>query len=281
MLRIMWCLLLVPGLTHAQITYSPTPGGTYQPLDGATVSGPINVRAPCPPVPLIFTINGITANTENVPPCELMGDDALWDTTKLPDGRITIGATGQPDATFLLANASSVWSITWTPPITLEDGSPITDPLMYRIESAPAASGPWSEAWTGPQWTATLRAPSPGCFRVIALLARTESRPAEAPCVTTPAGVPPNVPVIVGVQKRDLWLVNGAQTGLRALYSRTATLSRGVKVGDVNVGPVNGDFARLECDGKDSFLYGGNRYSHLKTATSDGYTTGCYFTGQH
>lgn len=134
--------LLAPILAHAQVTFSPTPGTGYLPLDGATVSGSINVRmADCPPGIWKFTIDGMAQPDETVCPIDMGGDNALYDTRQLSNGSHTITA-GAPTSTttvwsakFAVANSggtgSGTWS--WAPPTKNTDGSVLTDLAGYRL----------------------------------------------------------------------------------------------------------------------------------------------------
>lgn len=181
------------------------------------------------------------------------------------------------------------WVVTWTTPTKNDDGSTLTDLQGYRIQRAPASSGPWAtEVSVGLINSATILAPAGAwCFRVIALASSAESGPSASACASKSAtGSVPEPPVIVGSQPRAFALVSGATTGLRAVYERTATGSRGAKIGDLVVGPGSGDFQRVECSTADAFTFGGVRYGRVTDAAAPsnlrtGYVSGCYDVGTH
>jgi hypothetical protein len=276
--------LLWPLAALAQITWTTTPGSGYQPLDGATVRGPISVRTNSASPPVTYVLDGANQNTENTAPIDLYGDLALWDTTTIADGQHVLKA-GAYTATFTVRNTQQEvrqWLLSWIPPTQNEDGSPLTDLKGFRVEAAPAAAGPWSNVWSGFTVTDRAQVTAPGessCFRVFAGSASSESDPSQVSCSRVDP-TRPNAPVVVGDTQKALALVAGTSSGTRAVYSRTAKGSRGTKVGDLKVGPVNGDFERIECDPADSYLYGGNRYARV-TAPLDGYVSGCYSVGTH
>jgi hypothetical protein len=276
--------LLWPLAALAQITYTTTPGAGYQPLDGATVRGPISVRTDNAAPPVTYVLDGANQNTENTAPIDLYGDLGVWDTTKVTDGPHVIKA-GTFTATFTVKNTQQEmrqWLLSWIPPTKNEDGSALLDLKGFRVEAAPVADGPWTNVWSGSTVTSGATVTAPGessCFRVFAGSVSAESDPSQVSCARVdPAR--PNAPVVVGDTPKVLSLVSGASSGTRAVYSRTAKGSRGAKVGDLKVGPVNGDFERIECDPADSFQYGTTRYSRVTTPL-DGYVSGCYGVGTH
>jgi hypothetical protein len=279
--------LLWPLAALAQITYTTTPGTGYQPLDGATVRGPISVRTDNAAPPVTYVLDGANQNTENTAPIDLYGDLGLWDTTKVADGPHVIKA-GAHTATFTVANSAPAppaaelveWFYRWMPVTTQEDGDPLTEPVTYRAEVAPSASGPWTSVWSGSETAVEIPyAAGTWCWRVFAI-SGDESDPSSVVCESKAPSAPPSAPVVVGGGPRALALVSGSSTGLRAVYLKSAKGSRGTKVGDLKAGPVNGDFERIECDPADSFLYGTTRYSRVTTPL-DGYVSGCYGVGTH
>jgi hypothetical protein len=275
-------LLSVPALT--QITFTTTPGSGYQPLDGATVRGPISVRTDNAAPPVTYVLDGANQNTENTAPIDLYGDLGVWDTTKVSDGPHVIKA-GAHTATFTVKNTQQEmrqWLLSWIPPTQNEDGSTLTDLTGFRVEAAPDAAGVWSNVWSGSTVTSGATVTAPGesaCFRVFATSASAESDPSQVSCSRVDP-TRPNAPIVVGDTPRALSLVAGTSSGTRAVYLRSAKGSRGTKVGDLRVGPVNGDFERIECNPADGYLYGTTRYSRV-TVPLDGYVSGCYGVGTH
>lgn len=290
-MRLLWLAILIAPCAFGQdIQYATSIGGAYQKLDTAVLpsGAKINIRVlPCPTTKgWQFSTNDVPDNLENICPIEYRQDnllapfdDGVW-TVKATDGTTKLSATftvaGQPSPPI---TTLVDWSLTWTAVITDTEGRSISG-VTYRLETSPASSGPWTSAWTGSTTTATVKAGDPQYFRVFAILSNVESLPSNVVFGSKPLGAPPDAPVVVGGQKRVLALVSGASTGMRAVYSRTSTGSRGPKIGDLSVGPTNGDFARIECDVADSFTYGGNRYARVKTPI-DGWVSGCYSVGEH
>lgn len=136
--------LLAPLLAHAQMTYSPTPGAGYLPLDGATVSGAINIRmAGCPPGIWKFTVDGVAQPDETVCPIDMGGDNALYDTHQLSNGLHTITA-GAPASTTTVWTAKFTAANSGTGPVTLNwqrptqniDGTALMDLKGYRVYEA-------------------------------------------------------------------------------------------------------------------------------------------------
>jgi len=136
--------VLAPILAHAQVTYSPVANGSYLPLDGATVSGSINVRvAGCPPGTWKFTVDGVAQPDETVCPIDMGGDNALYDTRQLSNGLHTITAAAPASTTtvwsakFTAANSGTgLVTMNWQPPVQNIDGTPLTDLKGYRIYEA-------------------------------------------------------------------------------------------------------------------------------------------------
>lgn len=97
------------------MVYATTAGGTYANLQGASVSGAISVRlaGDCSTAfgstgPWTFSVDNVARNTEAQCPYALIDDNALLDTTTLPNGSHTVkavsGAT-EVSATFTVSNA--------------------------------------------------------------------------------------------------------------------------------------------------------------------------------
>jgi hypothetical protein len=281
------CLMLAP-VAHAQITFTTTPGSAYQPLDGATVRDKVSVRTDNAAPPVQHTLDGVNIGPpENLVPIDLFGDLALWDTTTIADGPHVLKA-GAHTATFVVSNKAPAppspelvaWQVRWMPVTTYEDGKPLTGALTYRLEAAPSPAGPWASVWSGSVTAASVQyAAGTACWRVFANFGA-ESDPSSSVCASKAPSAPPSAPIVVGGGPRALALVSGSSTGSRAVYLKSAKGSRGTKVGDLKVGPVNGDFERIECDPADSYVYGGNRYARVK-APLDGYVPGCYSVGMH
>jgi hypothetical protein len=283
--------LLWPLAALAQITYTTTPGTGYQPLNGATIKGSVSVRTNNAAPPVQHTLDGVNIGPpENLVPIDLFGDLALWDTTKVSDGPHVIKA-GAHTATFTVKNTQQEmrqWLLSWIPPTQNEDGSTLTDLTGFRVEAAPDAAGVWSNVWSGSTVTSEATVTAPGesaCFRVFATSASAESDPSQVSCSRVDP-TRPNAPIVVGDTPRALSLVAGTSSGTRAVYLRSAKGSRGTKVGDLRVGPVNGDFERIECDPADSFTYSNARYSKVTDvkapeALRGVYVSGCYSVGTH
>jgi hypothetical protein len=280
--------LLWPLAALAQITYTTTPGSGYLPLNGAKVSGSISVHTDNAAPPVQHTLDGVNIGPpENLVPIDLFGDLALWDTTTIADGTHVLKA-GAHTATFTVSNKAPAppspelvaWQVRWMPVTTYEDGKPLTGALTYRLEAAPSPAGPWASVWSGSVTAASVQyAAGTACWRVFANFGA-ESDPSSSVCASKAPSAPPSAPIVVGGGPRALALVSGSSTGSRAVYLKSAKGSRGTKVGDLKVGPVNGDFERIECDPADSYVYGGNRYARVK-APLDGYVPGCYSVGMH
>lgn len=142
-----------PPPATASLVFSPTIGGTFAALDGATVSGNIGVKvSDCSLVaPVTMTVDGIAVNTENGCPFWLVNDDTLYDTTKLANGSHVFEARTAAltlKATVTVNNAAPVppsgsATLSWTPPTTNTDGSPLTNLAGWRIEYGPVGpAGP-------------------------------------------------------------------------------------------------------------------------------------------
>lgn len=181
--------------------------------------------------------------------------------------------------------------VTWSHATANDDGSPLTDRTGYRVERAAQEGGPWTSwATTAASATSATGKAPPGrsCVRVVTLAAGRESSPTTPACVEKPAlGVVPRPPGDVSVSMRELALVNGAETGLRAVFARTSTGSRGRRLGDLKVGPVaqtSPPFDRVKCDARDAFAVGSLRYSRVidprvPQPLQAGYVTGCVSYG--
>lgn len=294
--RLSLALLLFCAPAWAQLQYSPTPGSGYRALDGATVKGPVNVRAQNATPPVVFTLDGVTVHTENSCPCDLYGDPNLWDTTRVADGRHVLRA-GSYTATFMVSNAAVAptppqspqlvdWTVSWFGVTTDTAGNPLSG-VTYRLESSPVLSGPWSSIWQGSTTSTVVgQQPESVCFRVFALSSQAESEPGDAKCFAKVSS-PPSVPPPAGDPRKALSLVAGASSGTRAVYARSATGSRGAKLGDLAVGPGGiADYQRVECSTEDAFTYGGTRYARVTDpaapeALRAGYVSGCASVGLH
>jgi hypothetical protein len=279
---------LWPLAALAQITFTITCGSNYQSVDGATLKDQVCVRTNNAAPPVQYTLDGVNIGApENIAPIDLFGDFGLWDTSKVADG-VHVLKAGAYTATFTVKNTTPTppaaelvaWSVRWLPVNLYSDGGPITTPVTYRVETAGSLSGPWANVWNGSVTAVEIQHPgASACWRVFAISGN-ESDPSSIVCASKAPSAPPSAPIIVGGGPRAIALVAGASSGLRAVYSKSAKGSRGTKLGDLSVGPVNGDFARIECDPADSFLYGTTRYSRVKVPL-DGYVSGCYGVGTH
>lgn len=144
-----------PVPTAAALVYSPTAGGTYFALNGATVSGSINVRfgadcATAPPGPWRYFVDDVAKNTEQECPFGLIDDTALFDTKTLSNGAHTVKVTGSSTvtATFTVANTvqppppvgTGSSTLSWTPPTQNTDGSALTNLAGYRIAYGTSAT---------------------------------------------------------------------------------------------------------------------------------------------
>lgn len=136
----------IPPPTTLSLVYSATAGGNYAALDGASVTGAINVRlsgtcsgtGAAPAGPWTFYVDGVAANTENLCPYELNGDNALITlqngthkieirgSQPVPLANFTVGTTPPPQGT-------GSATVGWTPPTQNSDGSSLTDLAGYRV----------------------------------------------------------------------------------------------------------------------------------------------------
>lgn len=151
--------LLMASPAWAQLTYSPTWNGAYQPLDGATVASPIAVRVKdCPAGPWTFVLDGVTSNVERVCPFDLGGDNFV---VALPPGEHVITATGSVTHTarFTVSatpnpptdpTVTGKARIDWRPPTKCAAGEPLDEcpTLGFEIEQARSAEGPWAAIHT-------------------------------------------------------------------------------------------------------------------------------------
>lgn len=181
--------------------------------------------------------------------------------------------------------------VTWQHATQNTDGSALTDRTGYRVERAAQEAGPWT-SWSttaASATSATGKAPAGrSCVRVVTRAASGESAPSAPQCVEKPApGVVPQPPPDVGVSMKELALVSGTETGLRAVFARTSTGSRGPRLGDLRVGPIaqtSPPFDRVKCDARDAFAVGSLRYSRVVDPRAPaplraGYVTGCVSYG--
>lgn len=176
-------------------------------------------------------------------------------------------------------------TITWTAP-TDTALFPITG---YRLETSRQPAGPWTLlVVTPPTQLMVVRDRLQGqecyrAFRLTGLINTPESPPSNVYCVTRlSATVLP--PAELGVSSlTPLGLVSGTSTGTRAVYSRTATGSRGSRFGTLTVGPTTQTaepFTRVRCSVTDTFVFGGIRYSRITDTRvapelTTGYVSGC------
>lgn len=183
--------------------------------------------------------------------------------------------------------------VSWKQVTHFTDDSPIPNlaAVSYRVETSALPAGPWNAAWNGSALSASIPRPSvTACTRVSAVYESVWSLPSDVTCVgaeTLPPSVPPNAPVIVGDTPKALALVSGSATSTRAVYTKSASGSRGTKLGDLNVGPATiVDYARVRCDVGDVFTYGTTRYGRVTDARAPealraGYVAGCVLVGTH
>lgn len=133
--------VLLAAPAHAQITYAPTANGTYTVLDGATVTGPINVRLQgCPAGPWTYAVDGVQRNVEQTCPFDLGGDNFML---VLAAGAHTITATGSTThtASFTVSGPQPPTDpaytgdmlLSWAPPTKNADGSTLTDLAGFWI----------------------------------------------------------------------------------------------------------------------------------------------------
>jgi hypothetical protein len=82
------------------------------------------------------------------------------------------------------------WKVSWTPPLTHEDNTPIRTQPTYELEMAANeyGQGPWKVVWRGTTTTAVFKA-SPGrhCFRAVTVENGVRSQPSQIHCATKPA----------------------------------------------------------------------------------------------
>jgi hypothetical protein len=198
--------LLLAAPAWAQITYSPIANGTYQPLHGTTISGPINVRLQsCPPGPWTYRVDGVFRNTEQSCPFDLGGDNFML---SLPAGAHTITATGSTThtASFTVGGpapptdpvATGNVLLGWSAPTACADGALLSEcpTLGFEIEQAASAGGPWSPIRTvSPTSTSYLvenLAPGTYFWRLYTItLEDLRSAPSEVASRTVTAPEPP------------------------------------------------------------------------------------------
>jgi hypothetical protein len=182
--------------------------------------------------------------------------------------------------------------VSWTAPTSNSDGTPLMNLSGYRIEYAASSAGPWTQIASAPAsaTTATPLLPlGPGALRMFALTSTgTSSDPSGVLSFTVvaPSTTMPNAPQILSdAAPKDLSLVDGSSTGLRPVYAKTATGTRGTKIGDLAVGsttqPASGAaFARVKCDAADRIVSGTTQYARVidtraPTQYRAGYVSGC------
>lgn len=181
--------------------------------------------------------------------------------------------------------------VTWSHATANEDGTPLASRTGYRVEWSSQEAGPWTSwATVAAEATSATGKATAGrsCVRVVTLAASGESGPSAVVCAEKPApGAAPKPPGDVGVSMKELALVSGTETGLRAVFGRTSTGSRGPRLGDLRVGPIaqtSPPFDRVKCDVRDSFVTGSTRYSRIvdsraPEALQAGYVSGCVSFG--
>lgn len=139
---------MVAPLVRAQaIQYATIPGGTYLPLDGATVPAKVNIRVlPCQTaVPVSFTLDTKGAGTESICPIELGGDDVLQNfavgvhtltassTAINLTAKFTVGTVPAPPVPLPPSNDNGTATINWTASTENVDGTPYTNPAGYVV----------------------------------------------------------------------------------------------------------------------------------------------------
>lgn len=167
--------LLVASPAYAQLVFTATPPTNSQPLQGATLNGLVHIQlAQLTGGPCDFSIDGIAHKRELGAPYVFsnesgnQADNVLWNTSTTPDGsHMIIAQCASPAApvmaTFTIANVTPqppnptpiADTITWTPSITNNDGSTLTDLAGYRIYTGTtrvATVGPTVTSW---QYTAS------------------------------------------------------------------------------------------------------------------------------
>lgn len=159
-----FCPAIPPPPTAPVLIYSPSVGGTYADLQGATVVGPINVliKGSCPPAanpipagPWIFSVDDVVKNTETFCPYGLIDDASLYDPAQLTNGQHTIKAKSgslEAAATFTVANPPP------PPLLAPQVATPVVfantaNPLNYNVRltwpPVPGANGYQVERCTG------------------------------------------------------------------------------------------------------------------------------------
>lgn len=80
------------------------------------------------------------------------------------------------------------WKIAWDPVRTHEDGTPLSEPPMYVVETTTDAKrGPWTQVWSGKSNRAEIRlGPGTRCFRAFAVLDGRRSAASSVICGTRP-----------------------------------------------------------------------------------------------
>jgi hypothetical protein len=205
-------------------------------------------------------------------------------TSKVLASSLNWGGQPEPDPVPPAPTTREV-HLKWIPPTQNENGTSLTDLAGY-----------WLEIENYGSWTRFYEIKSAGLTDVVVAVPSTASSLrlyayrqggigglASSPVVFDTR---PNAPVIVGDQASALSLVSGSSTGLRAVYSKAVTGSRGPKLGDLNVGPDTiTDYARMECDTGDVFVHSGIRYAKViderAGALRGFYVSGCAYTGLH
>ncbi len=181
------------------------------------------------------------------------------------------------------------WRLAWAAPTAMTDGSLISAPLTYRAEYASASAGPFTAAWSGSGTEALITAPAVELWwRVLAVAGDATSDWSVLASAKPPAppAARPLPPVIVGV--KPLALVTGVSGNNRTVYSRTATGTRGPKIGDLLVGPVaqtSPPFTRVRCNPADGFSSGQTKYARVidqrvSATLREGYVSGCVEFGE-
>jgi hypothetical protein len=133
------------------LQFTATYGIAYKPLQGATVSGKVNVAlSDCTVIgDWTFFLDGVQLNVESGCPYEFLGDGMMWDSATVANGSHTLEARGSKSitATFTVSNAvPTVGSVTLTWPLVTQntDNSAYVDPFGYVIYYGPTLALPQS-----------------------------------------------------------------------------------------------------------------------------------------
>jgi hypothetical protein len=126
------------------LQFTSTYGTAYRALQGATVSGKVNIALSDCTITgdWTFYFDGKQANVESGCPYEFLGDTTMWDSASVADGSHTFEARGSKSitATFTTSNkvaapspATGIATLTWGAPTQNTDGSNYLDAFGFVI----------------------------------------------------------------------------------------------------------------------------------------------------